>query len=516
MAAMALIVLAADPAAANQYIVTNLGTLPGGTFSRAASINIHGQVVGVANNSAGYERGFFWSNGSFQTIVPDGSGNTANNEALRSYATGINDNGQVVGYRDRYYAAGGYMTDRAYVWTPGGVPTNIPNFSAAAQFRNRAHAINNDGVVTGHSTGQGGATTWQPFKWTANTGTVWMGSLTGNTLSNAYAYGINAGGSICGYGQTSPNNEVRAFRSNGSSLVNLGGFPNPLIFEPPLQTYAYDINDANTVVGQWQLNFNTFRAFSKTQNGAYVDLGLLPGSNQQQDSAVAYAINNVGEIVGDVEVGNANHRASIYKNERGVSAWIDLNTRIPSNSGWVLEFATDINDKGQIVGYGKLNGQTRGFILTPAATISGNLDLQDFVGDASGLNAVFEIRSSINGQLLDTQFALLGQNGAYSFTTTAIGPNRYVRAKFWHWLSKSSAPMSISASNLTVNLSLVNGDVNTDNEVNIGDYAQISYSFGASIGEPRWSTAADLNGDFTVDIGDYAILSANFGMVGDD
>jgi hypothetical protein len=343
-----------------------------------------------------------------------------------------------------------------------------------------------------------------------------MGSLTGSTANECYGVGINNGGNICGYGETSPSNEIRGYRSSGSSLINIGGFPNPLIFEPPLPTYAFGINDSNVVCGQYQLDFNTFRAFVKTPSGAHEDLGLLPGSDTLDDSAVARAINNDGDIVGYVEVGNTNNRASRYRVERGVGAWVDLNNEIPANSGWTLQFAMDINDKGQIVGYGLYNGLNRAFILTPAATISGNLNLEAFEGNASGLNAVFEIRSSLNGQLLDTQFALLGANGAYSFRTTALGPNRYVRAKFWHWLSKSSAPMTITSSNITVNLSLKNGDVDTDNEVTIGDYGFISYSFGASIGEPRWNTAADLNGDLTVDIGDYSILSANFGLVGDD
>jgi len=43
----------------------------------------------------------------------------------------------------------------------------------------------------------------------------------------------------------------------------------------------------------------------------------------------------------------------------------DLNTLIHSNSGWVLNTATDINVWGQIVGSGTLNGQPHGYLLTP-------------------------------------------------------------------------------------------------------------------------------------------------------
>jgi hypothetical protein len=44
---------------------------------------------------------------------------------------------------------------------------------------------------------------------------------------------------------------------------------------------------------------------------------------------------------------------------------LDLNSLIPANSGWVLQFANGINDQGQIVGEGTLNGQAEGFLLTP-------------------------------------------------------------------------------------------------------------------------------------------------------
>ena len=44
---------------------------------------------------------------------------------------------------------------------------------------------------------------------------------------------------------------------------------------------------------------------------------------------------------------------------------LDLNNLIPANSGWLLQQATAINDQGQIVGYGTLNGQSEAFLLTP-------------------------------------------------------------------------------------------------------------------------------------------------------
>jgi hypothetical protein len=45
---------------------------------------------------------------------------------------------------------------------------------------------------------------------------------------------------------------------------------------------------------------------------------------------------------------------------------IDLNSLLPENSPWdYLRDAKDINNSGQIVGIGRINGQIRGFVATP-------------------------------------------------------------------------------------------------------------------------------------------------------
>jgi hypothetical protein len=44
---------------------------------------------------------------------------------------------------------------------------------------------------------------------------------------------------------------------------------------------------------------------------------------------------------------------------------LDLNTLIPSNSGWELIEARDINDQGQIVGWGVIHGATHAYLLHP-------------------------------------------------------------------------------------------------------------------------------------------------------
>jgi len=44
---------------------------------------------------------------------------------------------------------------------------------------------------------------------------------------------------------------------------------------------------------------------------------------------------------------------------------LNLKQHILKGTGWQLWHATGINDQGQISGDGSLNGESRGFLLTP-------------------------------------------------------------------------------------------------------------------------------------------------------
>jgi probable HAF family extracellular repeat protein len=84
-------------------------------------------------------------------------------------------------------------------------------------------------------------------------------------------------------------------------------------------------------------------------------LGTLGGDS------FAYAINNAGQVVGNSYIGKSLKYPVLWDN----NSIKDLNNLIPPKSGWVLMGVSDINDKGQIVGYGKINGRFHAFLLTP-------------------------------------------------------------------------------------------------------------------------------------------------------
>jgi uncharacterized membrane protein len=73
------------------------------------------------------------------------------------------------------------------------------------------------------------------------------------------------------------------------------------------------------------------------------------------------AMNSDEVIVGSFGPDPDAQRAFIWDRTHGMR---DLNTLVPANSGWTLEVASAINDRGEIVGWGDHNGEENvGFLL---------------------------------------------------------------------------------------------------------------------------------------------------------
>lgn len=153
----------------------------------------------------------------------------------------------------------------------------------------------------------------------------------------------------------------------------------------------------------------------------------------------------------------------------------------------------------------------------PPTIVSGTIELLDYEAPLSGQTVTLYLRPAAGGSLTTIPNVALGNDGSYQISTALCG--RYnVLAKGSHWLRKQRVgSVDLLGSPISgVSFTLVNGDVNNDNEVNIGDYSLLSLAFGSSPGDGNWNPMADLNGDDTVDIGDFAILSYNFGAIGDN
>jgi hypothetical protein len=90
-------------------------------------------------------------------------------------------------------------------------------------------------------------------------------------------------------------------------------------------------------------------------------------------------------VVGASRSDNSTSYASLWED----GELFNLNTLIPPDSGWELVSASKINNKNQIVGTGKINGESRGFFLTPEAKSVPEPTSALGVLGLGGLNLVF-------------------------------------------------------------------------------------------------------------------------------
>jgi probable HAF family extracellular repeat protein len=127
---------------------------------------------------------------------------------------------------------------------------------------------------------------------------------------------------------------------------------------------AYGINNAGQVVGGADTAGDATEDAFLYSGGKMIDLGNLGGG-----TSFANSINSAGMIVGFsyVPAGSpVGIHAFLYCN----GTLSDLNSQIPSSSGWTLIDAESINDSGQIVGYGlNANGDHDAFLLTPESSL---------------------------------------------------------------------------------------------------------------------------------------------------
>jgi len=143
-----------------------------------------------------------------------------------------------------------------------------------------------------------------------------------------------------------------------------------VVYLPTYGGRAVDINDNNMIAGTTANNTSVVpaiysQAFVYDYNAATDNLTILPVLEGGLHSH-AYDINENNEVVGYSESATGNH--AVLWDETGAAT--DLHT-LMSAEGWGLTSATAINDNGDIVGTGTLNGEVHGFVLS-TGTISGH------------------------------------------------------------------------------------------------------------------------------------------------
>jgi probable HAF family extracellular repeat protein len=172
---------------------------------------------------------------------------------------------------------------------------------------------------------------------------------------------------------------------------------------------AVALNDSDQVVGNEELFSGVVHAF--LWDGSMEDLGTPDAS---LDESYALAINAGGTIVGDAANGTEGTPAAWVLQSGGAMQL--LNNLVDPSLGWDLEVASGVNDSGQIVGWGSHDGGIHGFLLTPAATLTGITVTPTTPTVAVGSTQQF----TATGSYSDGSTADLTSTVTWSSTNTAV------------------------------------------------------------------------------------------------
>jgi len=331
--------LSASVSSAQEYVITDLGTL-GGETSEAAAINATGQVAGTADTATpGQYRAFLWELGvlfDLGALDPDG----------RSRALAINDSGSVAGSSQK--VSGLWHATRFGVGLlplQVGADINILGESSAT-------GINPSGDLCGWRSDNFDnlSQTFFTVPFVVNSG-VYRG-LPGLGGLSGQALGINASGRTVGRSQIAANAAYNGFLDiPGVAFVNAGTLGGT-------NARVNAINAAGDYVGYSDVVGSVFhQAFIyRATAGTMTRLGTLARSSE------AMALNSQRTAVGYSFDDSGVSRAVRFANG-GIA---DLNRLIKPGTGWLLTVANGINDSGWIVGTGTNSaGKTRGFLLQP-------------------------------------------------------------------------------------------------------------------------------------------------------
>ena len=321
--------------AAPLYTVTPLGNL-GGSSGDVRALNNAGQVVGhvLGPGSSGNA---FVANGSVLTnLHPEGAG--------ASFANGINGHGTIAG---TVVEAGG--VSRAVTFDDGAI-NELGSLGGRGPVNSTAAAINDAGQVAGTSDLANGAG-HHAFLHTPGSGLLDLGTLGG---VNSVASAINNAGMVVGRADNG-GGSYHAFRYADGVMADLGTLGGTF-------SEASGIDDGGRVSGFSYLAGNAYAHAFMLADGLMVDLGTLGGNN-----SFAYGINNLGQLVGSSEMGGGSGlHAFVYAG----GSMTDLNALVGPAFEWTLNYASDINEQGQIAAFGcNVLSECQGFLLTPASPV---------------------------------------------------------------------------------------------------------------------------------------------------
>lgn len=287
--------------------------------SDAYGLNNAGQVVG-------YSRGYGGGGPDLAVLWEDGQLHVLGNAS----AVDINHLGHAVGRNSEFLAA---------MWEDG---QQISLGTLPGYAKSQAAAINDLDQIVGEATeGSFGRTT--AFLWEDGIFTD-LGALGG---ADSIALDINEHSQVVGQADTAGGFEHAYIWADGM-MTDLG------VLEDHLTSMAVSINKHGVMVGYSADNSTTAPCIWDQKEIA--ELPRLGGDAWTRPAA----INDVGVIVGTASSNELGERAVMWRDGQV----IDLNQYV-LGTGWVLQSANDINNRGWIVGLGRREGRREGYVLIP-------------------------------------------------------------------------------------------------------------------------------------------------------
>ncbi len=356
-----------------RYTVTDLGTLGGpGTNSSAFDNNNAGWVAGSGNLTPdGPQHAFVWYGRGplIDTGTLGGPNSEADGPNLWGQAPVLSETAKLDPNGEDFCSLGNHMQCLGAIWKNRKL-TALPTLSGGGNAE--VLGINDLGQIVGFSeTGVADSTCKsampsQLFRYQA---AIWEPSgkvrelrpLHGDTVG--FAFGINDEGQAVGTSGLCSNTVLPLLQPHGVHALRWerDGTPRDLgSLAGGVSNIANSINNAGQVAGTSQFTDGTVHSFFWTRNKGMRDLGTLPGA-MLTVAPCCNTLNDRGQVVGFWFDSDFNPSAFLCQN----NVITDLNDLIPQNSPWQLLFAEAINDAGEIVGQGLINGELHAFLATP-------------------------------------------------------------------------------------------------------------------------------------------------------
>jgi probable HAF family extracellular repeat protein len=327
----------------------------------ATGINASGQVVGYAADTFGLplSGAFLWTPGATNGLPGNPQmrdlghfGGDCVYWCESAWAWGLNNAGHVVGHSS--VEIFGWAIAHAFVWKNGRI-TDLGTLGDGPFLASVARDINDAGMVVGTSETVGTAADRNPHAFVYNTATRQMTDL---GIHRSYGSSINRQNHVVGYYSPQEGRKHAMYWQPVTSSQYTATDLHARVSCGGNESEAVAINDNIQVVGWCEAHDGRVRAFF---------LDLRTGQVQHLDGSYyatrAAALNNHGLVVGLLQDTALDEQAFIW-NPR-TATMTPLDDRIPYNAEWTLFSAWGMNDAGQITGFGAHNGVARGFVLTP-------------------------------------------------------------------------------------------------------------------------------------------------------